>query len=166
MRVYVETLLDCPPEKVWDTLRTSALLVEVIDPLLRFDPLPGESFPVRWEQGTTVRGRAYAFGLVPLGVHAIHYERIDDVAREIQTRESSRFVRRWDHTLRVRAAPDGRTLYSDEVEIEAGAWTLIVWAFAQFFYRHRQGRWRRIARRLRAHVPKTTGVGESAGAAS
>ena len=35
-----------------------------------------------------------------------------------------------------------------EIVIEAGPLTLLVWLFANWFYRHRQRRWRRVARRL------------------
>jgi hypothetical protein len=38
----------------------------------------------------------------------------------------------------------------DEVDIAAGHMTPIVWAFAQVFYRHRQHRWRALARTLLA----------------
>jgi hypothetical protein len=37
---------------------------------------------------------------------------------------------------------------SDEIEIEAGWLTFFVWLFAQWFYRHRQRKWRNVARRL------------------
>jgi hypothetical protein len=69
---------------------------------------------------------------------------------EIQSRESEPLVRRWDHLIRIRPTPDGQTLYSDEIIIEAGWVTLVVWLFAHCFYRHRQRKWRRIARRLAA----------------
>jgi hypothetical protein len=148
MRVHVETVLPCPPDRVWAEVQTARLLWEVIDPFLRFEPVGGEAFPERWESGMTVRGRAYAFGRVPLGLHTIYYERVDHERREIQTREHGGLLRRWDHRMSVRPAPGRRTLYADEVEVEAGLLTPVVWAYAQFFYRHRQRRWRRIARRL------------------
>src|SRR5205814_10309082 len=92
--------------------------------------------------------RIYLFGIIPLGTHTIFLERIDSEAREIQSRESEWLVRRWDHLIRVRPAADGQTLYSDEILIEAGWLTAFVWLFAHWFYRHRQRRWRRVARRL------------------
>jgi hypothetical protein len=57
-------------------------------------------------------------------------------------------VRRWDHRIRIRPGPDGRsTLYRDEIDIEAGALTPAVGLRAQGLYRGRQRRWRRLARR-------------------
>jgi hypothetical protein len=86
--------------------------------------------------------------VVPLGTHALTIERIDPAAREIQSREHDRLVHRWDHLIRVRATADGRTRYSDDIDIGAGPLTPLVWLFANFFYRHRQRKWRLVAKRL------------------
>jgi hypothetical protein len=71
-----------------------------------------------------------------------------DCRGEIQSRESDPIVRRWDHRIRVQEISDCRAHYSDEIEIDAGILTPVVWLFAAGFYRHRQRRWRAIARRL------------------
>jgi hypothetical protein len=59
-------------------------------------------------------------------------------------------VRRWDHAISIGEAPNGQTRYRDDIEVEAGLLTPIVWLFALCFYSHRQRRWRRVARRLKA----------------
>jgi hypothetical protein len=146
--VYVESVLRCPAEKVWDEVQRPTLLLEVARPLVRIVPADGPQFPERWPEGATVRCRSYLFGVIPLGTRTILLERIDPAAREIQSRESDPLIRRWDHLIRIGPAGDGRTRYSDEVIIEAGWATFCVWLFAQWFYRHRQWRWRRVARRL------------------
>jgi hypothetical protein len=150
MRVYVESVLPCPAEKAWEEVQRPALHREIIRPLMRFVPADPPQLPERWPEGATLRFRIYLFGIVPLGTHTIFLERIDPAAREIQSRESEWLVRRWDHLVRVRPAGDGQTLYSDEIIIEAGWATFFVWLFAHWFYRHRQRRWRRVARRLAA----------------
>jgi hypothetical protein len=151
MTVGVQSVFDCPPDKVWAELLTSALHREIIRPLMRFRSLDVPDGSECWAQGCTFHFRIYLFGVIPLGKHTIFVERIDPVAREIQSREHSALVRRWDHLIRLHPTPDGRTRYSDEVGISAGLVTPLAWAFAQWFYRHRQRRWRRIARRL-AHA--------------
>jgi hypothetical protein len=148
MRVYVESVLPCPPDAAWEEVQNSALLLEVTRPLVVIGPAAGESLPERWRQGETVRCRSYLFGLIPLGTHTIVLERVDPDAREIQSREHDPLVRRWDHLVRVRATEDGQTRYSDEIEIEAGLLTPLVGMFARWFYRHRQRRWQAVARRL------------------
>src|SRR5438270_7684439 len=110
MRVYVESVLPYPPEKVWHEVQRPALQRELSRPLLRFVPADGEPFPKRWLEGTTQRFNCYLFGIIPMGAHTIFVERIDPGARTMQTRESGARVRRWDHQLRVRPSGDGQTL--------------------------------------------------------
>jgi len=117
-------------------------------------PMAGETLPERWPAGQTVRCRSYLFGLIPLGTHVVHLERIDPSAREIQSREFDPLISRWDHLVRIRPMTEGRCRYSDEIEIEAGWLTPLVWLFALGFYRHRQRRWRRVARRLAKSRPR------------
>lgn len=147
MRVYVESELPCPPEAVWDEVSRSRLLKEVCSPLVSIHPVAGEELPGEWVEGSTVRVRSYLFGFVPLGTRVIHFDRVDPTRREIATREHDPLVQHWNHTVRVRPAPNGDAIYRDEVEISAGLLTPLVWLFAQCLYRHRQRRWRGVARR-------------------
>jgi hypothetical protein len=82
-------------------------------------PADPPQFPERWPEGATLHFRGYLFGIIPIGTHTIFIERIDPAARELQSREGGKLVRRWDHLVRVRPTGDGRTLYSDEILIEA-----------------------------------------------
>jgi hypothetical protein len=148
MKVTVTSNLDCPPDLVWDEVQTSSLLLKIIDPLLKIIMPPGTEMPPRFEEGLTIKGWVYVFCVLPMGLHSIYFEVIDPHRRYIQTREKSRWLRCWDHVLRVEATPDGRARYSDEVEIDAGILTPLVWLFARCFYRHRHRRWQRIARCL------------------
>ena len=148
MKVYVESVLECSSDKIWDEVQKSSSFLEVIYPLVKVTPLPSQAFPQRWRAGSTVKCKSYVFGLVPLGTRSVFFERIDQAQREIQTREHDPLIRRWDHLIRVRAADSGQTRYIDEIHIDAGLLTVAVWLFAHWFYRHRQRRWKGIARRL------------------
>jgi hypothetical protein len=148
MKCFVQTTLDCCADQVWATVQTSSLLLDVIRPVVTMQPVGAEVFPERWTEGTSVRCRVCLFGVLPLGVHRLDLERIDQGGRQIQSRESDAIVRRWDHLIRMQEISGGRTHYSDEIEIDAGILTPVVWLFAAGFYRHRQRRWRTIARRL------------------
>ena len=150
MRVVVESVLPCPAERAWEEVRTSRLLREVAAPVVTFRPADGGDLPAVWPAGRTVAVRCKLFGVLPLGIHSIHLERIDPEAREIQSRESDPLIRRWDHLVSIQDRPDGRCRYRDVVDIDAGPLTAAVWLFAQCFYRHRQRRWRRVARCLAA----------------
>lgn len=153
MKVHVASILPCSPELAWDRVQTSELLMEVIHPLLRFRPLPGQSFPARWREGETIVGKGHAFCFFPMGRHSLYFEKIDQTLRQIQTREKNFWVACWDHLIWVQAAANGETLYSDDIEVHAGPFTIFVWLYAQWFYRHRHKRWRRVAQRLAAGLP-------------
>ena len=94
MRVYVDTVLDCSPEKVWQEVQRSALLLEVVRPMAIVAPVDAPQFPERWIEGDTVRCRSHLFGFIPVGERTIRMERVDSTAREIQSREWDRLIRR------------------------------------------------------------------------
>jgi hypothetical protein len=150
MRVVVQCMLRCRAESAWDEVVTSRLLVEVAAPLIAIRPAAGEKLPDRWLAGCTVQVSSYLFGVIPLAARNVHFERIDPMAGEIQTREADAVVRRWDHLIRIRPAANGCCEYRDQIDIEAGWLTAGVWLFAHWFYRHRQRRWKAVARRLAA----------------
>ena len=166
MTVSVSTTLPCPLELAWQAVKTPVLLAEVAYPLVTFRNLERRPLGEQahfWPQHDTVCVYSYLFGLIPLGKRTIVLE-IDDNAYTIQTHERDLLAPRWDHLITMTAdteaadgeaadgeAADGeRTLYRDEVVIAAGVLTPLVWAFAHWFYRHRQRRWQQVARLLAA----------------
>ena len=148
MRVHVETLLPCSPHAAWQEVQRCALLEEVSRPVVTYAAACDSFIPKTWHHGATVRLRCWLFGWIPLATRTLLFERVDDHARQIQTREHDRLIRQWDHLISIRDGSDGTTFYSDTIDVDAGWLTLPVWFFAQCFYRHRQRRWRRGARRL------------------
>jgi hypothetical protein len=147
-RVHLEIELPCSSGDAWQQVVRSDMLKEVSRPLIRFSEIGGHTLPDTWQQGSTIRIKCWLFGVIPLATRTLLFERVDDDAREIQTREHDRMIRRWDHLIAIRKGNGETALYSDTVEIDAGLLTLPVWLFAQWFYRHRQRRWLRIAKRL------------------
>jgi hypothetical protein len=148
MRVFLESLLPCEADLAWSAVQTSALLLEIAAPLVYLRPERGHDMPARWTSGVAVRLHPRLFGILPMATRTLIFERIDQESREIQTREFDALIRRWDHRIQVQPAGQGTCRYTDDVEIQAGVLTPVVWLFAQWFYRHRQKRWRRVARRL------------------
>ena len=148
MKVDVSTELNCSATKAWDEVQKSALLLYVIWPLARITTTGLPDFPERWRQGLSVRCRAYVFGLIPIGIRELHFETIDQTGYRIVTRESDPLVKRWNHTFSVTPSGTDRSIYRDVIDIDAGASTILVWAWASWFYRHRQRRWRALAKSL------------------
>lgn len=147
MIVTVHTILDAPPEAAWAAVKTSAAFRYVTRGFLRFSG--AERFPAQWRQGDTIHTRMWFFHLIPAPwLHHLFVESIDEAARGLQSREHGGFITTWDHLIRVEEAPGGRARYTDEIVIKAGLLTPFVCLFAHVFYRYRQARWRRLARRL------------------
>lgn len=152
MNIELTTELHVPAPEVWRHVQTSGLLRFVAAPLVRFEPLEPTAWPDVWRDGA-YSTRMTLLGIVPLGRQTIaisrhvrsdvpgreHYELLDDGAGTLAAT--------WRHRIVVRALPNGRTVYTDHVEVRAGLLTPVVGLFAAVFYRHRQRRWRQLARR-------------------
>lgn len=146
------TILDCPPERAWQELQTSRLLVFITAPLVRFVPVEPAVLPTIWADERYLV-RMLLFGKLPFGTQWIvitrqviattpgqqHYELRDNGHGNI--------IATWDHRIIMRETEDGRTHYTDQVEVRAGLLTPFIWAFASLFYRYRQHRWRRLVAR-------------------
>jgi ligand-binding SRPBCC domain-containing protein len=144
MIVEVATELAAPPERVWETLKKVDTLRYITRGLLGFRPLAPVSDDLG--PGDVIRIRLLFFHVIPGWTHEIRISEIDEEGRRIETTEHGGAVKTWNHRLTVE--PAGRSRYTDRIEIEAGAMTRLVWAYANLFYRYRQWRWRRLARTL------------------
>ena len=72
----------------------------------------------------------------PVTAHTIQIVRVDPDARVIESRESHRGIRRWDHVIEVRPGEDGGAIWSDQLTIDAGWQTPMVARFCAYVYRH------------------------------
>jgi len=149
MHTESTTLLDASPERVWDAVRRPVTLRYVAAPLLTFEPLDPPRLPEEWaDEEYVVRLRL--FGVVPLGTQTVRptVERADGTPGRqfyhLRDAGSGRLASTWDHHITLRETPDGKTVYTDSVIVDAGVLTPLVWLFAVVFYRYRQHRWRRL----------------------
>lgn len=146
MQVDISTDLDCSTDDAITHARTTRLLNFVAYPLVQFTPLEPHIWPQTWVEGTYWVG-VRIFGFVPFGKQAIVISYPDSAAGFVlRDNGHSALVKVWDHSISISTA-SGRTRYRDTVTIDAGLFTLPVWLFAQVFYRHRQRRWRSLAKR-------------------
>jgi hypothetical protein len=147
MIVDVPTVLNCSAAKAWNEVQKSSLLLHVIWPLARVVPV-GAPFPERWSEGLTIQCKSFVFGVIPIGVRTLHIEKIDHKNYQIQSREHDPLIARWDHLVSIKPLDDTRSIYRDTIDIDAGSLTFVVGAWANWFYRHRQRRWRALAKTL------------------
>lgn len=143
MIVDVSTFLPVEPAEVESHLRTSRLLIYVASPLVKFIPCGAKQLPERWEEGTywvSLR----LLGFVPFGKQAVVISYPESRSSfSVRDNGHSMLIKKWDHRITIDPSGTG-TLYRDHVTIEAGVFTVFIWAFAQLFYRHRQRRWRQL----------------------
>ena len=146
--VTLSTRLDCTADEAWERVCTSALLMHVAAPLIRFTPKGGTRFPAHWKPGE-YRAWMWLFGLIPIGWQAvvISEPQPDGATRFIRDNGYGPLIRRWDHWIAITPMPDGTTHYVDRVDIDAGLLTPLIERFARVFYGHRQRRWRALASR-------------------
>jgi hypothetical protein len=147
MRVAVETLIDVSAEEVWARVRTLPLLEHVSAPLIRFAPVDPPVPPTVLADGD-YRVSMQLFGVIPMGEQVIGVRFLETLSwpRKLLDDGHSALVSRWYHLIEVWPEGEGRAGYRDSVDIEAGLLTPLVWLFAQLLYRHRQRRWRALAR--------------------
>ena len=130
-------------DAVFQRLRRLSTLQTIAAPYAGFEPV-GDGAPT-WEVGGTSAYRFRLFGFLPFGTHTIHIVRFDPDG--VSSREGNEHVPVWNHDIRLRPLADGRTEYTDRVEIHAGWKTFFVWLWARAFYAHRQRKWIRLLRR-------------------
>ena len=145
--VYVESIFECPAKEVWSSALKPTTLTHIAQPLVRI-VFSCSALPFEWAAGESYYCRSYLFGFLPAGKRKIFIERVDSAIFELQTRESDRLFRRWDHFIAVRELEDGRCLYIDRIEIDAGFLTGWAWHWTNWFFRHRQVRLRKVFKRI------------------
>jgi ligand-binding SRPBCC domain-containing protein len=146
MVVRVSTELEIPAERAWETVKKVDTLRYITRGVLGFRPL-GE-VPETIAEGEVIRVRLMFFHVLPAWKHEIEIVGVDEQARRIETMEHGGSVKRWNHVITVEPAGDGRSLYTDRIDLEAGRMTPLVAGYAKVFYRYRQRRWRKLARQL------------------
>jgi len=152
MRISLSTALSAPPEWVAAQLQSTAVFRHITAPLVRFRPTGGVRWPTHWSPGD-LSLQMWLLGLLPMGPQTVRIS-IEPPPQPggwptLRDNGEGRWMRRWDHRITLQPLPDGRTLYTDDIEVVARdlPWlmTPLSTAFAQLFYRHRQRRWRLLA---------------------
>ncbi len=145
MRVRKTTVLPAPKKAVFARLVRLKTLQYIAYPYATFTPINGNNEMI-WEKGAVNRFAFRLFGSIPFGTHTIKVLRFD-IDEGIYTRESNAHVPVWNHRIILKQLPDGRCLYTDIVDIEAGLKTFFVYLWANCFYAHRQKKWVALLKR-------------------
>ena len=140
------TQLGASADVIWNAVKTPTAFRQVTRGLLRMPVIRKRND--EWREGETVFGWTFLFGLLPFSRHHLRIARIDDSTRTLSSREFGGLIRVWNHDIEVIAINESSCLYQDRIEIDAGMMTPIVVAYAHWFYRMRQRRWRALAKEI------------------
>jgi hypothetical protein len=146
MIARISTHLDASGACAWAAVKRPATLVHVARGMLGFTG--SERFPDVWHEGEAVTTRLLFFHILPSWRHELRIMRVDEKNHEILSHEQGGPVRKWNHLIRIVDEASNGCRYTDEIAIDAGIITIVVWAFANVFYRYRQMRWRGLTRAL------------------
>ena len=130
-------------ETIWNKLSLLKTLQYVAYPYATFAP-EKRSGDLKWNVGETSKFKMKLFGVIPFGTHSIHVVEFDKNTYTIYTNEINSFVPIWNHRITLKYLDKDKTLYTDEVEIDAGWKTNFVYLWGVLFYKHRQRKWRRL----------------------
>lgn len=148
MRMTLTTELDCAIDMAWAQVRRPALLKYIAWPLIRFTYRDPKTLPDTWSTGR-YRVGMWSFGVLPLGgqwvgIEFPEGEAITDGRAVLRDNGAGTLITTWDHWIFLEDLGNGRTRYTDRVDVRAGLMTPAIWLFARIFYGHRQRRWRRL----------------------
>ncbi len=152
MRVHLSTPLNAPPEWVAGQLQSTAVFRHITAPLVQFRPALGKEWPTHWAPGDLPL-HMRLLGVLPMGPQTVRISFEPPAQRggwpTLRDNGEGLLMRHWDHRITLQPLPDGRTLYTDDIEVVARhlPWlmTPLSTLFAHVFYRHRQRRWRQLA---------------------
>ena len=142
MIARIRTDLPTSAERAWRALKKRDTFLYITRGLLGF--AGADEWPQEFRQGDTIETRLLFFHLLPAWRHTLHVVGLHEGNRELTSRESGGPIRQWNHRIVIEPVAEDRCHYTDEIDIEAGLFTPLVWAYAHAFYRYRQRRWRRL----------------------
>lgn len=128
---------------IFHKLQELRTLQFIASPYATFTPVDDGSENMIWEEGRTFSFKFKLFGFIPFGVHTI---KVIDFSEQngIYTHEGNPSVPLWNHRITLKTITEASTLYTDEVEINAGWKTNFVYLWAKAFYAHRQRKWKKL----------------------
>ncbi|MEL6365647.1 MAG: hypothetical protein AAFR11_12495 [Pseudomonadota bacterium] len=143
--IEISTTLEAPAADVWREVQTPRLLHYVARGRMSFAPIDPPVFPEVWEEREYVVAMRWG-GFLPIGRQVIGIEKPAAEGSALFVRDNGRsaLIDKWDHLITIRPTGEMRTSYTDRLDVEAGALTPFVAAFAKSFYAHRQRRWERL----------------------
>ena len=147
IKITICSKLDNSVNKIWDRILNIETLVEICKPMAAFKIITKENIKT-WELNIEYTFKLFIYGFIPFGNHKIILETIDTEKNIIKSKERNNIVKIWNHKITIENYGGKITKYTDEVEIYAGIFTLVIAFWGIIFYKHRQKKWKKIAKEL------------------
>ena len=145
-KISVSSTFDCPPEIMWKKLLDFDTLIEICSPKASFKSVSEK--PQKWEENIVYKFKLFIYGFIPFGKHEILLESINESRKEIQSREHNKIVKIWNHLISMSKTENGKTSYTDIVELYSGVFTYFTALWSISLYKHRQRKWCKIIEKL------------------
>lgn len=143
-KLTVRSELTVTAEYAWEILLKCKTLHFIAQGVMSIKPV-FEPFPDEWEQNKIFKTQMLMYGFIPYGgIHTIFFKKIDHVNHIIETEESNKSFRMWNHTMYVEEKKHGNCIISDEVFINNGFISFVAVKWASYYYRHRHKRWLKL----------------------
>ena len=147
MRLQISTEINCSFDAARKEVLRTRLTQHVAYPLAMFTPIEPKELPEQWKTGKYLV-RLFVLGFIPFGKHSVVISipgtATPDTCFQMRDNGYGDVITKWDHLVTIQKSTDSAALYTDEVVVEAGVLTPLVWMFASLFYRYRQARWRKL----------------------
>ncbi len=146
MIAKIEKDLPASADQVWETLQRKETFLFITRGMLGFSG--SDDWPERFAPGLEIECRLWFLHVLPSWRHYLNVMSIDAESKQLVSNERGGPIRKWNHTIRIVPVSDSTSHYQDEIDIDAGALTPLIWLYAHIFYRYRQRRWVKLLRSL------------------
>ena len=143
VKIKITSIFNTSFEIIWSKIINIDTLIYICKPMVRFTLLSKDK-PKIWETNKEYIFKLFIYGVIPLGKHRITLKNIDKNNGIIISNENNNIVKIWNHKIEMNIIEEKITTYTDEVDIYAGIFTIIVALFGLIFYKHRQKKWKKL----------------------
>lgn len=141
-RAAIELPIDT--ERAWSLLTKTAVQMHLSRGFFTY----GDQLPAHRAEGFEAASRLKLLGVLPAWVHHQRFARVDDQDHELLVEEWGGPYRTWNHLMRLDALSADCCRFVDQIEIDAGTITPLVWLFARSLCRRRTKRMVTVSRLL------------------
>ncbi len=125
MIARIHTSLPTTAADAWKMLLQRDAFLYITHGMLGFRG--AEEWPEVFEEGQVLETQLLFLNIFPVWKHRLHVIRVDHENMEIASQEEGGCIRRWNHRKWIEGGSELSCNYTDEIDIDAGIFTLFIW---------------------------------------